>query len=68
MKVTVIDKNKQKVDRDKIAHNTELDEAENELDDDSMMVIKRPELKAGESVEEFKQRKKKQKQEEMRAK
>ena len=68
MKVTVVDKNKQKVDRDKIAHNTELDEAERELDDDSMGIIKRPELKAGESVEEFKQRKIKQQREEMAAK
>jgi len=53
----VIDKNKQKVDK-KMEKNTDLDDAEKELDDDGMdEVIKRPELSADKNVEEHKQEK-----------
>ena len=53
----MIDKNKQKVDK-KMEKNTDLDDAEKELDDDGMdEVIKRPELSADKNVEEHKQEK-----------
>ena len=50
-KVTVIDKNKKKVDKEKLQG---LDHGEKELDDDSMLVIRPATLGADDSVEEFK--------------